>query len=144
MGEKIKGFLAEKRYGFYVTLCGLAMSVVAAIVYAVQYHAYVNFMSWASFWMFLAGSVLGVVLLVLRRYNWVAGIVGVGDLLGMLFFIRNIFPYVSNVLNGVDVASFSSNFILSVVFIAIAVIITAVAIFLPQVKEKDVSTKGAE
>ena len=144
MGEKIKGFLANKRYGFYVTLCSLAMSVVAAIVYAVQYHAYVNFMSWAGFWMFLVGAILGVILLVLRRYNWIAGIVGVGDLLGMLFFIRNIYPYVANVVGGVDVSSFSSNFILSVTFIAIAVVVTGVAIFLPQVKENDKAAKEAE
>ena len=135
--QMVNKFLADKRYGFFVSIVGILMSVVAAIVYAVMYHAYVNFMSWTSFAMFLVGSVLALILLVLKMNELASVAAFSGSLLGALFFIRYIYPYVSVVLFGVDISSFSSNFIVSTIFISIAFVITLVAMFLPKVKENN-------
>ena len=112
--QMVNKFLADKRYGFYV-----------------------NFMSWTSFAMFLVGSVLALILLVLKMNELASVAAFSGSLLGALFFIRYIYPYVSVVLFGVDISSFSSNFIVSTIFISIAFVITLVAMFLPKVKENN-------
>lgn len=133
----VKQFFSDKRYGFYVTIVSMVMSIVAAIVYVMSYHAYVNFMSWTAFVMFLVGVVLSVILLVLRRYTFATLILFAGDLLGLLFYVRHIYSYVQVVVAGVDIASFSSNFILSTVFISIAFVLSIVSVFLPQCKPSE-------
>ncbi len=133
----VKKYFMEKQYGFYVTLASILFSILAAIIYANMYHSYVNFMSWAAFSLFLVGAVLSIAALALKRYAFANLLLYSGNLLGALFYIRHIYSYVQVVLFGVDIASFSSNFILSTVFISIAFVFSLVALFLPQTKEKN-------
>ena len=62
--ERIKSFFQKRNYGFYVSLVSMVLSVIAAIVYAVNYHSYNNFMSWASVWMFFVGIAVAALLFV--------------------------------------------------------------------------------
>ena len=137
MGEKNKTFLSTKSFGFYVLVVSILLSIVAGVVYAVSYHAYVNYMSWLGFWMFIAGAAAGCLLMVFRLDEFAAGINAAGTFVGLCLFIRHIYMYVQNITGGLDVASVSSNFILSVVFIAIAVIVSVVSIFLPKKKKEE-------
>ena len=112
----------------------MLLSVIAAIVYAVNYHSYNNFMSWASFWMFFVGIAVAALLFVLRQDVWAPVGLFAGNLLGLLIYVRHIYSYVQVVVAGVDISTFSSNFIFSTVFIAISFVVSIVACFLPQVK----------
>ena len=132
--ERIKSFFQKRNYGFYVSLVSMVLSVIAAIVYAVNYHSYNNFMSWASFWMFFVGIAVAALLFVLRQDVWAPVGLFAGNLLGLLIYVRHIYSYVQVVVAGVDISTFSSNFIFSTVFIAISFVVSIVACFLPQVK----------
>ena len=134
MGEKFKTFLSTKSFGFYVLVVSIILSAVAGIVYAVCYHAYVNYMSWAGFWMFLVGVVLAIVLMVFKLDEFAAGANAAGTFAGLCLFIRHIYMYVQNITGGLDVASVSSNFITSVIFIGLAFVVSVVTVFLPKKK----------
>ena len=134
MGEKNKTFLSTKSFGFYVLVVSIILSAVAGIVYAVCYHAYVNYMSWAGFWMFLVGVVLAIVLMVFKLDEFAAGANAAGTFAGLCLFIRHIYMYVQNITGGLDVASVSSNFITSVIFIGLAFVVSVVTVFLPKKK----------
>ena len=134
MGEKIKAFLATKSFGFYVLVVSILLSVVAGIVYAVSYHAYTNYMSWTGFWMFLVGAILACLLTVFKLDEFAAGANAAGTFVGLCLFIRHIYMYVQNITGGLDVASVSSNFINSVIFISLALVVSVVTVFLPKKK----------
>lgn len=134
MGEKIKTFLSTKSFGFYVLVASIVLSIVAGVVYAVCYHAYVNYMSWPGFWMFLVGAILGCGFLVFKLDEFAAGANAAGTFAGLCLFIRHIYMYVQNITGGLDVASVSNNFISSVIFIGLAFVVSVVAIFLPKKK----------
>ena len=134
MGEKFKTFLSTKSFGFYVLVVSILLSAVAGIVYAVCYHAYVNYMSWTGFWMFLVGVILAIVLMVFKLDEFAAGANAAGTFAGLCLFIRHIYMYVQNITGGLDVASVSSNFITSVIFIGLAFVVSVVTVFLPKKK----------
>ncbi len=139
--ERIKEFFQKRNYGFYVSLVSMVLSVIAAIVYAANYHNYTNFMSWAGFVMFFVGLVVSCLLFVLRQDAWAPLGLFAGNLLGLLLYVRHIYSYVQVVVAGVDISTFSSNFILSTTFIAISFVVSIVACFLPQVKVQQEATK---
>ena len=140
MVEKFKNFLSTKRFGFFVLVGSIILSIITGIIYAVSYHAYANYMSWLGFWMFLAGGFVGLILCIFRQDEFAAGANAAGTFVGLCLFIRHIYMYVQNITVGLDVASVSTGFITCVVFISLAFVVSVVSIFLP--KKKEVAKEG--
>ncbi len=132
--EKIKEFFSDKGTGFYVTLAGVLLSLVTAIVYAVSYGS-TRFMNWAGFVFLLAGAILAIVLIVIKQVNWAPAAVALGSFLGLLFFIYGIYFYVSVVMVGIQANAFDPSFFACVILFALSLVAGIVSVFMKQDRE---------
>ena len=135
--EGIKGFLSNKRYGFYVTLALIVLSVVTAIVYAVSYGKYVSMMSWTAFVLLLVGAVGAVALIALKQTKWAYAPLAICAFIALLLFIKHIYNYVAVVVVGIDLSGISGQFLACTVFFALTFLASVVNVFLAQEKEEN-------
>lgn len=138
--DKILSYFKDKSYGFYVTLASILFTIITLSVYAVRYGNYDNYMSWESFYIMLVGAVLAIVAIVIKKYNWAPLALLVTNFIALLFYILNIYSYVTVVLVGIDVVSLSTNFIVCTVLFAINVVLSTANFFFKQVKNKPEAT----
>lgn len=135
--ERIKSFLSQKRYGFYVTLCVSILAIVAAIVYAANYHDYLAMMSWPAFILLLVLACLSIALTFLKwTAPWAQIPVAIGSLVALLLFIQAMYNYVVVVMVGIDLAGFSPQFITCSVLFGLTFVAAVANIFFGQVKEE--------
>ncbi len=133
----LKQRLAEKRFGFYVTLAVAVLSLVTAIVYAVGYSNNARFMSWPAFILLIVGAVAALVFAFLDLDDFGTAILALFSLIGLLLFIHIIYNYVVVVMIGIDLSSFSGAFIASAVMFVLTFAASFVNLFLPQKKNKE-------
>lgn len=140
--ERIKTFLSQKRYGFYVTICASLLAIVTACVYAGLYHDYLSMMSWTAFILLLATALVSVAMTLWKYTAPFAPIpVAVGALAGLLLYVDAMYNYVAVVLVGIDLAGFSASFIVTTVFVALTFVVAVANIFFGQVKENKEEVK---
>ena len=133
----MKEFLERKGIGFYATLCLAVLSVITAVVYAASYANYVGFMSWPAFALLIGGAVCAVLLHCIRKGKWSPWVSGATILVSLLLYIKCLYSYVVVVLVGIDLNSFSPQFIrCSVLFVACH-LLGIVIIYLRQEKEEN-------
>lgn len=127
-------FFKDKSFGFFVSMFVFVLSLVTAIVYTVSYSDSRD-MSWSVTGAIVAGLVVAVILVLLKRYNWVPVALALGDFAALLLFIQSIYFYVSVVLYGINGSAFSPAFMASTVFLLLSLVFSVANIFVKQVKE---------
>lgn len=130
----MKDLLANKKYGFFVTLALMLLSVVTMIVYASIYGG-TRFMSWAGFWVVLAGVVVAAALILVKQERWVPALLLVTNFIGFLLYVYYIYFHVSVILVGIQSAGFPPEFFVNVVFFVVTLAVSVANIYLPQNKE---------
>ena len=133
--SKLKDFLSDKSYGFYVTLVAIAMTVATAIVYAVSYGHDLD-MSWWAFALLVVGAFINVVLIFLKQNFWGSILMALCDFLAVLIFIYPVYFYLSVVAYGINDSAFSPAFTSSTTMLVLTLIISIASTFMRQRKEK--------
>lgn len=130
----MKDLLANKKYGFFVTLALMLLSVVTMIVYASIYGG-TRFMSWAGFWVVLAGVVVAAALILVKQERWVPALLLATNFIGFLLYVYYIYFHVSVILVGIQSAGFPPEFFVNVAFFVVTLVVSVANIYLPQNKE---------
>lgn len=133
--KKSKGFLKTKSYGFYVTIVIAILTLVTAFVYANSYGNNARYMSWEGVYVMLAGVGLGLILTLFRQNEWVPPVLALGNFVAMMLYITKMYNYVVVVMVGIDIASFSMEFMLCSGLFAVTLAISILNIFFKQAKE---------
>lgn len=130
--EKIVNFFKDKSYGFYVTLISILFTIITFSVYVSSYGKYDSYMSWEGFYFMVAGAVLALIAIVIKKYSWAPIVLAATNYIGLLYYILKIYNYVVVVLVGIDLASFSPAFIVCTTLFAINVVISTSNVFFKQ------------
>lgn len=129
-------FFKNKGIGFYLTLCLVVLSVITAVAYVTSYAKYPNHMSWLAVGLLIGGAVVALVLSAIRRCSWLAPWVQVGTIFSsLMLFIQHLYSYVVVVIVGIDLSSFTPQFILCSALYAVCVVLSIVNVYLKQEKE---------
>ena len=136
--DLVKNFFKRKSYGFYVSLAVIVMTIITMSVYSASYGMIDRYMSWAAIGVMVAGMVVGLALSVLNLGEWGAAVMAICNFVGLSQYITKIYNYVAVVMVGIDVNTFSSQFIACTVCFAILIVISIANIFFKQEKKKEV------
>lgn len=138
--ELVKNYFKKKSYGFYVTLAVIVMTIITMIVYSSSYGSIDRYMSWTAIWFMAIGLIAGLALSILNFGEWGAAVLGICNFIGLMQYITKIYNYVVVVLVGIDVNTFSSQFIGCTVCFAILIVLSVANIFFKQEKKVEVLT----
>ncbi len=133
--ETIKSYFKEKNYGFYVTLVTLLFTIITLSIYASRYGNYESYMSWPGFYLMIIGAVLALITIVIKKYDWAPIILAAFNFIALMLYITKIYNYVTVVLVGIDIVSFSASFIHCTALFATTIVLSTVAVFLKQLKD---------
>lgn len=131
----MKNFLANKPLGFRVTLVATALSLVTALAYLAIYSSS-RYMSWQAFGIMIAGVVLTVALIALKRERFAPSALLVGDFLSLLFYGYYIYFYVSSVVTGIQFSGFPLEFFVNIVLYAASLVLSIACVFMRQTVEE--------
>lgn len=132
----MKEYFSDKKYGFFVTLGAMLLSIITAIVYSCIY-AKTKFMSWAAFAIILVGVVGAAALIVFKLYRYAPALLLVANFVGFLLYVYYIYYYVSATLVGIQFSGFPSSFVANVVFFALTLTASIACTFMAQVKREE-------
>lgn len=140
MIEKIREYLKEKGIGFYVLAIAAVFTVVSAIVYAVSYASSgEGNLKMMNIWVIvflIIGTIGGAALSLFKKTCfWAPFVTAACVFVAFLFFVVTVYPYVSVVMVGIDISSFSSGFLASTILLVIALITSVAAVFFKQRKD---------
>lgn len=127
----MKGILAKKRSGFYVSMVLAILSVVTAAFYAMSYGKYVS-MSWPAFANLIVGAAAAAALAFTGHGKWAPWVQFATIFNAILLFITTQYTYVAVVLVGIDLNEFSPQFVTSVVLLVANLVIAIANIYLKQ------------
>lgn len=96
--EFLKKFFSGKAFGYYVTLAVSLLFLISGIVYVVQYAKDTRDYQILTTVLLFVGFAVSVVLLALKQDKYTPYVQGVFSLCALLFFIRKIYWYISEVL----------------------------------------------
>ena len=120
----IREYLKDKAIGFWFSVSLVLLTAVTAIVYV--------------------SCIATVVLILLKKFEYASYAAALLIFLSLLFFIYGIYYYVSVVLVGIDLDSFSAEFIACTVLYALTFGLGVANVFLrPLKKETDKEEKDA-
>lgn len=129
-------FFRNKGIGYWLTLCLVALAVITAAVYADSYANYPNHMSWPAVALLVGGAVIALVLSFINKLsNWAPWVQVATIFSSLMLFIQHLYTYVVVVLVGIDLNTFTPQFILCSVLYGVSVVLSIVNIYLKQVKE---------
>lgn len=132
----VKEYFTDKKYGFYILLSSMLLSLITMIVYAASY-GQTRYMSWAAFVVLLVGIILAAALIVLKLYRFAPAVMLVTTLISLLLFIYYIYFFISSVLTGIQFSGFPPEFWASVVFFALSLVVSIVSVFTPLTDKKE-------
>ncbi len=135
--EKIKNYFKDKSYGFYVTIAVFLLTLVTVIVYGDAYGSNDRYMSWVGAGLMIAGLVIAIVLTALKQHEWVPPVLALANFIALLLYVTKIYNYVAVVMVGIDVASFSVQFISCTVMFSILIVVSVADIFFKQSKKEN-------
>lgn len=130
------GLFKDKSYGFYVTLALIAVTVVAAIVYAVLYNGS-RYLAMPAVSFMLGGAVVALAMCFTKAAKWACAVLALADFIGLLFYIYGIYFYVSIVMVGIQASTFNWQFQFCTFMFAALLVVNIVNVFLKQVKETE-------
>ncbi len=131
----LKEYFSDKKYGFYVTLACMLLSVITSVVY-VSIYSSTRFMSWAAFAFILVGVVLTAGLIAFKQYRFAPALMLATNFVGLLFYVYYIYFFVSSVMVGIQFSGFPPEFIINVIFFVLMLVASVVCVFMPQADEK--------
>lgn len=133
--EKFKKYFSTKGYGFYLILTTILVALITMIVFFVGLGE--GFLSWFSFG-FLVALVLGdIALIALKKDNFIPALNTICSGVALAFFIDACYSYVVTVMTGIDIETFSINWILTVILSVLLFALSAATIFLPLTKANE-------
>jgi len=129
-------FFRNKGIGFYLTLVLVALAVITAAVYADSYAKYPNHMSWTAVGLLAGGAAVALVLSLINKLsNWAPWVQVFSIFSSLMLFVQHLYSYVVVVVVGIDLNTFTPQFILCSVLYGVSVVLSIVNIYLKQVKE---------
>lgn len=127
--EKLKEYFSTKRHGFYLVLSTIVLAIVTIIIFFVGVGE--GYLSWVSFGCLLALVLGDLILLALKKDNFVPALNTICSGLAIAFFINACYSYVATVMTGIDIESFSMPWILTTVFSVLLFVISIITVFAP-------------
>ncbi len=134
MLEKLKEGYEKRAIGYFFSAAITVVALVLAIVYASSYGASA-YISWIAFIALVVVFLTNGALFLLGKNEWSPLVSIVLVTLAVCFFIAGIYHYVSIVLVGIDIQTFSFAFITNAVLFVLLLALSAANIFLSQSKE---------
>ena len=125
--------------GSYFVFATMLTSLISLILCAVGANS--GYQSWGSFAVFLILVIVDVVLFLFDKMAFAPAVNAILSGLGVGFFIYACYNYVATVFTGIDIESFSVDFILSLIFYILTYGLSIASIFLP-LKKKEVETSS--
>ncbi len=125
----IKAYFADKKAGYFVTLAGIALTLVLAIIYVACNgggDGTSDNMSWPAFVLLLVGVVGAIVLVVFRQQRYAGAVLTVFTLISLGLYIYAIYLYVSAAFVGID-STWSASFFAITVFYVLALVVNITA-----------------
>ncbi len=130
-----KKLLADKSYGFYVTIALSVLAVITAIIYNVVYGGSRDYNLFANICLYLC--LIPLVLAFIKPASKISHYVLYGlVLLAFLGYVMGIYLYVSEVFVGIDEHEFSARFILCTILFTITLVCGTANCFFKQAKEE--------
>ena len=127
-------YIKDKSIGFWFCAAITLLSLVTSIVYAVCYAGSDN-INWGSFAFMLAAAAAAVVLTVLKKHRLASYVQAFLVFMALLFFIYGIYYYISVVMVGIDLDSFTPEFIVCTILYLLAFGLSVANVFLKQTKD---------
>lgn len=112
-----------------LTILGICLSLLTAVLYAVFYGAAntnMNNMSWTAFGLLIGGAVAGLALLFLKQSKWAPRLVAVCGLAAMMLTIYQMYPYISAAVVGID-STWEVSFFVVMALLVVNLIVNMVA-----------------
>ncbi len=112
-----------------LTVLGMAISVLTAVLYAVFYggaNTNMNNMSWPAFGLLLVGAAAGAALLFLKQEQWSSRIMAVCHLIAMMLTIYQMYTYISAAIVGID-STWEVSFFVVMILYVVGFVVNAVA-----------------
>lgn len=132
MGQILK----RKGLGFYLTMCLVVLSVVTAIAYVNSYANYVGFMSWPAIWLLVGGAVAALALSFTGLNKFAPWVVMATVFTAALLYVKCLYSYVVVVLVGIDLNSFTPQFMLCSTLFVVSLLLSIINIYFKQEKEE--------
>lgn len=133
MLKKLKEGFEIRSIGYYFTAVITVLSLILAIVYISSFSrtSYFSWISWFALVILFAGN---CGLLLIGKNAWSPLVSVILSVVAICFYILGIYHYVSIVLVGIDVQTFSQSFIFNTILYVLLLILSSVNIFLKQSK----------
>lgn len=132
----IKGYFADKKPGYFVTLAGIALTLVLAIVYvacAGGGDGTSDNMSWPAFILLIVGVAAAIALVCLRLDRFAGAALSLFTIISLGLYIYAIYLYVSAAFVGIDSTWSASFFAITILYVAaLAVNVTAACLSFPM------------
>lgn len=132
----MKEYFSDKKYGFFVTLGAMLLSLITAVVY-VSIYGKTRFMSWAAFAIILVGVVGAAALIVFKLYRYAPALLLVANFVGLLLYAYYIYFFISSVAVGIQFSGFPPSFFANIVFFALTLTASVACTFMAQVKREE-------
>ena len=132
---KIKEYLSDKSYGFYVVVATILLALITTIVYAICF-SQIGFMSWQAIVSLIVGALAAVGLLVLKQYKFVPAVLFASIIFAFIMVLYYVYDFI---ISGVSWGNFEVpvQIILAAVFFVLTVVASFVSVFVPIVKKKE-------
>ena len=132
---KIKEYLSDKSYGFYVVAGTILLMLITTLVYAIGF-SQMGFMSWQAILSLIVGAIAGAALLVLKQYKFVPAVLFASILFAFIMVLYYVYDFI---ISSVSWGNFAVpvQLILAAVFFGITVVASFVCVFVPIVKKKE-------
>ena len=132
---KIKEYLSDKSYGFYVVAATILLMLITTLVYAIGF-SQIGFMSWQAIVSLIVGALAAVGLLVLKQYKFVPAVLFASIIFAFIMVLYYVYDFI---ISGVSWGNFEMpvQIILAAVFFVLTVVASFVSVFVPIVKKKE-------
>lgn len=132
----LKNIFKDKKYGFFVLLGAIVLTLITGIVYTACYSGSPREFNVGSSILLFVGFGLALVLVLINKVKYLPYILGLINLTALLFYIQGIYLYVSEVFVGID-SDLETRFLVVTAFYALTFIVNLCAIFMPIVKKPE-------
>ncbi|MFA6624745.1 MAG: hypothetical protein WCS80_03165 [Bacilli bacterium] len=134
--SKISTYLKGKSVGFYFILGSLVLSLVALIIFFSGLGGD-GFISWVSFACLFLIVIGDCILIYFKKESFAPALNSVLGGISLILLINDSYLYVSTVMTGIDIESFSAIWISSVIVLVLLFGISIASIFIPLTKKNN-------
>lgn len=126
----LKKIFEGKKFGFYVLLASVVLTLLTGIVYTACYVASAREYNLAASILLFFGFGISLVLVLLNKVKFLPYILGIINLAALLCYIQGIYLYVSEVFIGID-SELETRFIIVTLLYALTYVANICAMFMP-------------